>query len=292
MSQDTAPVESLTAPVDSRNLGVRALRTPQGVTGALMLLLVCAVVVFGPLLAPHGSADFVGPPYQPPSGKAWLGTDYQGHDVLSMLLRGGPLILGVAGGSAAISILVALVIGLAAGASTGRLGRMTMRTVDFVLIFPPLIVALLVLTRAGSSMWLLIVVTVVTQIPSSARVFWAAARSVSGDDYVESARTIGLSHFQLVRTEIAPNMVAPLLVEIPIRFIYCIAIVSTLAFLGFGEAPPGIDWATMINQGKGALTLQPWPVVAPVICIAMLAVGANLLADAIRRQADGQGGES
>src|SRR5262249_23240292 len=150
------------------------------------------------------------------------------------------------------------------------------------LIFPPIVLGLLVLTRAGTSSWLLLAVTVATQFPPSARVFWGATMVVAQEDYIEAARALGLSRWGLVAKEVAPNVLVPILAEVPIRFIYCIAIVTTLAFLGFGAQPPAIDWGTMINQNKGALMLQPWPVIAPVACIAIIAMGANLFADAMR----------
>ena len=100
----------------------------------------------------------------------------------------------------------------------------------------------------------------------------------------------GPSNWELVSREVGPYIVAAILAEVPIRFAYCIAIVATLAFLGFGAEPPAVDWGTMINQNKGGLTLQPWPVVAPVLCIAFITVGANLLSDALRTRLTSKSG--
>lgn len=258
------------------------LSSGEGLVGVLMILAILVMVFLGPAVAPHSSSDFVGKPYSPPSAAAWLGTDYQGHDVLSGVLHGGMLIVGVAGGGLVISIALATLFGLFTGTFPGRASTSALRLLDVALIFPPIVLGLLVLTRAGTSSWLLLLLTVLTQFPSSARIFWAAARSVAQEDYVESARSLGLSKWELVSREVAPNIVAAILAEIPIRFAYCIAIVATLAFLGFGAEPPAVDWGTMINQNKGGLTLQPWPVVAPVLCIAVITVGANLLSDALR----------
>lgn len=265
-----------------RGLVRTTLSSGEGLVGALMILAVLVMVFIGPVVAPHASSDFVGKPYSPPSETAWLGTDYQGHDVLSGVLHGGMLIAGVAGGGLVISIVLATLFGLFTGTFPGRVSTSALRLLDVALIFPPIVLGLLVLTRAGTSPWLLLLLTVLTQFPSSARIFWAAARSVAQEDYVESARSLGLSKWELVSREVAPNIVAAILAEIPIRFAYCIAIVATLAFLGFGAEPPAVDWGTMINQNKGGLTLQPWPVVAPVLCIAVITVGANLLSDALR----------
>jgi peptide/nickel transport system permease protein len=268
----------------------RTVSRGEGLVGTLMILAVLLLVLVGPAVAPHASSDFVGKPYNSPSATAWLGTDYQGHDVLSGVLHGGMLILGVAGGGLAISIGMATLFGLFAGTFPGWRSTAALRLLDVALIFPPIVLGLLVLTRAGTSPWLLLLLTVATQFPSSARIFWAAARAVGQEDYIESARSLGLSKWELVTREVAPNIVAPILAEIPIRFAYCIAIVATLAFLGFGAEPPAVDWGTMINQNKGGLTLQPWPVVAPVFCIAVITVGANLLADALRTRLTSKSG--
>lgn len=282
-SEPAVDASALETPVfRPRNLLWSTISQGEGLIGAVMILLVLLLVVIGPMIAPYASSDFVGKPYSPPSDIAWLGTDYQGHDVLSGVLHGGMLIVGVAGGGLVISIVLATLFGLFAGAFPGRASTSALRLLDVALIFPPIVLGLLVLTRAGTSPWLLLALTVATQFPPAARIFWAAAQGVGQEDYIESARSLGLSKWELVVREIAPNIIAPILAEIPIRFAYCIAIVATLAFLGFGAEPPAIDWGTMINQNKGALTLQPWPVVAPVFCIAVIAVGANLLADALR----------
>lgn len=262
----------------------------EGLVGVLMILAILLLVFLGPLVAPHASSDFVGKPYSPPSETTWLGTDYQGHDVLSGVLHGGMLIVGVAGGGLIISIVLAALFGLFAGAFPGRVSAAALRLLDVALIFPPIVLGLLVLTRAGTSPWLLLLLTVATQFPPSARIFWAAARAVAQEDYVESARSLGLSKWELASREVAPNIIAPILAEIPIRFAYCIAIVATLAFLGFGAEPPAVDWGTMINQNKGGLTLQPWPVIAPVLCIAVITVGANLLSDALRTRMTSKSG--
>lgn len=262
----------------------------EGLIGTLMILAVLLLVFLGPLVAPHASSDFVGKPYSPPSETAWLGTDYQGHDVLSGVLHGGMLIVGVAGGGLVISIVLATLFGLFTGSFPGRASTFALKLLDLALIFPPIVLGLLVLTRAGTSPWLLLLLTVATQFPSSARIFWAASRAVGQEDYVEAARALGLSKWELVSREVAPNIVAPILAEIPIRFAYCIAIVATLAFLGFGAEPPAVDWGTMINQNKGGLTLQPWPVVAPVLCIAVITVGANLLSDVLRTRMTSKSG--
>jgi peptide/nickel transport system permease protein len=179
---------------------------------------------------------------------------------------------------------------LFAGSFPGRASSAALRLLDVALIFPPIVLGLLVLTRAGASPLLLLLLTVATQFPPSARILWAAARAIAHEDYVESARSLGLSKWELVSREVAPNIVAAILAEVPIRFAYCIAIVATLAFLGFGAEPPAVDWGTMINQNKGGLTLQPWPVIAPVLCIAFITVGANLLSDALRTRLNSKSG--
>jgi peptide/nickel transport system ATP-binding protein len=114
-----------------------------------------------------------------------------------------------------------------------------------------------------------------------------AAVQLAGREFVGYAEALGKRTWQVVSGEILPNITAPLMVEVGLRMTYSIGIITSLAFLGFGRQPPAADWGVMINENRGGLTVQPWGVVAPVIAIALLAIGFNLIADGLARAAAG-----
>lgn len=251
--------------------------------GLVLLTPVVVLALFGPWFTPDDPTRFVGVPYSSSSSAHWLGTDYQGRDVLSRFLAGGREIFLLALGAAALSVAVGLLLGLVAGARRGWQSDVILRVLDIPLVFPPLVLALLALTRGGSHWWLLLLVAAVAQVAPCARVIWAATTEVAVQDFVQAARALGVRQRTLLFAELLPNVTAALLVEVPIRFTYAVSLVSTLTFLGFGVQPPAADWGLMINENKGGLTLTPWAVLVPAIAIVLLAVGANLLADGVRQ---------
>jgi peptide/nickel transport system permease protein len=158
-----------------------------------------------------------------------------------------------------------------------------MRTLDVLLAFPQTILALLFVSVLGTSFVLIAVLVAAIHAPQVARVIRAAALRVAGEDFVEYARGIGASPLKIMVREIAPNVVGPLLVELGLRFTYSIALIAGLSFLGLAQDPPAPNWGLMLNENRIGLLQNPWPVAVPVLLIAILTVGVNLLTDAYGR---------
>jgi peptide/nickel transport system permease protein len=187
-------------------------------------------------------------------------------------------VLGVAVGAAA---------GVSAAYLRGASDGIIMRTVDVILAFPQLVFALLLLSLLGPKLWLITVAVGVSHAPQVARVLRSAALDLSERDFVKAAELQGMRSAEVMRREILPNLVSPLMVEAGLRLTYSIAIMAALAFLGFGQPPPTANWGTMINENREALVLNPWAVVVPVLLIALLTIGTNTFTDAFARVAIG-----
>lgn len=251
--------------------------------GTALAGIVIVIAAFGQFAAPQDPTEYITTAFSPSSSQTLLGTDYQGRDNLSRFLSGGKALLIVAVLSTILAVAIGLVLGLIAGSSKSWRGDAIMRCLDVILVFPPLVFALLLLTRLGTYWWLLVIIVDAVQIPGTARVMRAATLDVYQQDYVRAAEAIGLSRFNILFTEVLPNVTGTFLVELPVRFTVAIGVVSTLNFLGFGTQPPNPDWGLMIFENKSGLAVQPWGVLAPVIAIAVLAVGANLISDGLAR---------
>jgi peptide/nickel transport system permease protein len=117
----------------------------------------------------------------------------------------------------------------------------------------------------------------------------AASLRVAEEDFVRFAEAIGMSRGKIMVREIFPNIVNPLLVELGLRFTYSIALIAGLSFLGFGQQPPAADWGLMINENRIGLAANPWPVVVPILLIAILTIGTNLFTESVARAALGLG---
>jgi peptide/nickel transport system permease protein len=264
-----------------------AARTPRGMVGAGLALLVVLVAVIGPFVAPYSSLAFVTVPGSGPSSKFPLGSDILGRDVLSRVLDGGWQLLLMAAAAMLIGVTLGTAAGIAAAQLRGWRDGLIMRTVDVILAFPQLVFALLLVSILGPARWLLVIAVGFSHVPQVARVIRAAALDVSERDFVKAVEITGVRQSRLMTGEILPNLLTPLMVEAGLRLTYSIVIMTGLSFIGFGLQPPAPNWGYMINENRIILTTNPWAVVAPAILIAVLTVGLNTFTDAIARVALG-----
>jgi peptide/nickel transport system permease protein len=262
---------------------LRFLRTPSGAVGFGIVAFVLLVAVFGPYAAPHSSTAPIGAPLAGPSGHALLGTDFLGRDVLSRMLDGGRSVIALAAAATALAYLVGLAIGLVAGYSRSIADPLLMRTVDVMLAFPPLLFLLVLIAGAGSSVGVLIVGVAAIQAPGISRIVRTATLEVSLRGYVEAAVARGERPFAVIRREVLPNILAPVLVDAGLRFTFSILIIASVNFLGLGLQPPSSDWARMIGENREFISINYVAVVAPATMIAILTIGVNLTGDAIAR---------
>lgn len=262
---------------------LRFARTGSGRTGLAASLLVLALVVVGPFFAPHDPAAIAGIPLQRPDGDFLLGTDGLGRDVLSRLLWGGRSLVSLSLLATAFAYVVGTTIGLVAGYTRSLVDSVLMRAMDVLLAIPPLLFLLVLATGAGRSVPVLVLGVATVHVPSIARIVRAATQEVSVRGYVEAAVARGERTATVLRREILPNILGPVLADAGVRLTGSIVILAAVNFLGLGLQPPAADWALMISENRSGITLQPWAVAAPAILIAVLTIGVNLVADAVAR---------
>ena len=257
--------------------------------GLGITLLIVGIAFIGPFVAPYDPDQGVEGefPYAPPSSETWFGTDDLGRDVFSRFLSGGVTVLVLSGLSTAIGVALGVAVGLAAAYSRGRLDDLLMRSMDVLLSLPQIVFALVLAATVGPELWLLVLAVGLTTMPRAARVTRGAAVEVVERDFVRAAEAIGLPRRRILFSEVLPNITSPLIVETTLRLTFNVAVVAGLSFLGFGLQPPAADWGLMINENRNGLTIQPWPVVLPVIAIALLTIGTSLVGDGIARAAIG-----
>jgi peptide/nickel transport system permease protein len=264
-----------------------AARTPRGMIGLGLALFVVLVAVIGPFVATNPPDDLVTLAFGKPSGQFPLGGDFLGRDVLSRVLNGGWVLLIMAACATALGVAAGAAAGVSAAYLRGASDGIIMRAVDVILSFPQLVFALLLLSLLGPKLWLITVAVGVSHAPQVARVLRSATLDLAERDFVKAAELQGMRPTKVMRREILPNLVSPLMVEAGLRLTYSIAIMAGLAFLGFGQPPPTANWGTMINENREALVLNPWAVVVPALLIALLTIGTNTFTDAFARVAIG-----
>jgi len=260
-------------------------------------LLIFAVMVFialaGPLFAPHHPNEFVTAPNSPPSSAALFGGDNLGRDVWSRFLYGGRTVLGMSAAATIIGVGLGLIVGITAAYMSGIVDEALMRVADVFMAFPQIVLALLLLTAFQSSVILIVAIVGLSHAPRVARVIRGASLQVVERDFVKAAEAVGEPRRRIMFGELLPNVTSPLMVEFGLRLTYSIGLIAAINFLGVGLQPPTSDWGLMIQDNRLAVSIQPWGVLLPVLAIALLTIGTNLLTDGFARAAIGidRGGE-
>ena len=261
----------------------RFARTRSAKVGLLLGGLLVLLALIGPFFAPHTPSEPVGVPFATPSSDAVLGTDLLGRDVLSRILWGGRSVLSLSIAATLIAYVVGLTIGLVAGYTRSIVDGILMRAMDVLLAFPALLFLLVIVTGAGHSKIALILGVATVHLPGIARIVRAATLEVSVRSYVEAAVARGERTSSLLWHEILPNTLGPVFADAGIRLTGSILLIASVNFLGLGLQPPAADWALMISENRGGITLQPWVIAVPTLLLATLTISVNLVADAIAR---------
>ncbi len=261
----------------------RAARTRRGAIGLALVGIVVAIAVIGPFVAPYSPTAFVTSPFAAPSGSTLLGGDVLGRDVLSRVLAGGWLLLVMASAATVFGVVVGAAAGISAAYLRGSTDGLIMRSVDVILAFPSLVFVLLLVSIVGPKLWLITIAVGFVQAPPVARVLRSATLDLSERDYVKAVELQGMRPAKVMSSELLPNLVSPLMVELGLRLTYSIVIMAGLAFLGFGQPPPAPNWGYMIQENRIGLSSNPWAVIVPAALISVLTVGANTFTDAIAR---------
>jgi peptide/nickel transport system permease protein len=262
----------------------RVLAQPQGKIGLTITLIITVLALCGPLLLPwatgNTATEFVTKPFSP---YGLFGSDNLGRDVLSRFIAGGLTLIVYAALATVLGMVVGAIVGMLAAYVGGKFDAIIMRINDVFLAIPQLVFALLAITVLGPQGWVLITVIGLTHAPRVARVARSATLGVITEDYIKAAEMYAMPRWKVLLRELLPNITGPLSVEAGLRLTYSIGYIASLSFLGLGLQPPAADWGLMINENRIALSIQPWGVLLPVIAIALLTIGTNLLADAFAR---------
>ena len=274
----------LAVDVQSRPHLLRSLRRDRtAMVGLVLVLTLSVAVLLAPALSPrHPTAVDVANRFAPPSWEAPLGTDQLGRDVLSRLLYGGRLSLVTAVAVTAALAAIGLVLGMLAGYCAGVVDTVVSRLIEIVQTVPGLLLAMAVTAVLGTGLRNVAIAIVVTSWATYARIVRGAVLAEREKGYVESARAVGITTFQLIRRHLLPNILGPVLVITTLELGATLLAVSALSFLGLGVQPPTPEWGAMLSEGRSALSRAPQMMFYPGGAIFLMVLGFNLLGDGLR----------
>ncbi len=251
----------------------------------ISVILICAI--FAPWIAPFSPYDLdYTAMLQGPGATHWLGTDELGRDILSRIIYGARISMQVAFIAAGIGLVFGAVIGVTAAYFGGIVDMVLMRFMELLFSFPAILLAVVLMASLGTSVLNAMIAIGIVFIPGFSRLARAATEVVLREQYVESARAIGMSHGRILLREIMPNIIAPLLVEAAVAFSYAILLESALSFLGLGAQPPEPSWGNMLNTGRGFMAQSAIMSIAPGMAIFLTVIGFNLVGDGLRDALD------
>ncbi|MEA2783473.1 MAG: peptide/nickel transport system permease protein [Rhodospirillaceae bacterium] len=251
--------------------------------GASIGIVIVAVnligAIFAPIIAPHGEADLVGDVWAPFSPDAWLGLDNLGRDMFSRLLYGARTTIGIALVITVVSFAVGITTGFLAAVVGGWIDTALSRVVDAVMAIPQLIFALVILSVLGTSVPVLIITIALLDSTRVFRLSRAVGLNIAVMDYVEVSRLRGERLWWIMRREVLPNALPPLITEFGLRFCFAFLFIASLSFLGLGIQPPYADWGGMVRDNAQAINFGGLSPLIPAAAIAQLTIGVNLLVD-------------
>ena len=266
-----------------RTRSKRARPRPDGWAWAGIVIVAAGLLlaVGGPWLAPHEVGAIISDSnFEAPGISTLLGTDTLGRDILSRLLHGARLTVGVALAATVLGFLIGMAAGFSAAEIKGRYDDFMLWLADMMLSFPPLLLALIVIASLSSSLPVLVCTIAVLHASRVARVSRAVAMNIAALEFVEVARARGENLVSILVREIWPSTIRPLAVEFGLRLTYSILFLSSLSFLGLGIQPPDADWGSMVRENLNALQTGAYiAVLLPAFAIAILTVGVNLIVD-------------
>lgn len=242
--------------------------------------LLCAILA--PLLAPFDPMlQDLPAKYQPPSALHWFGTDSLGRDIFSRLLYGSRISISAGVITVCISFGLGIIYGAIAGYAGGIVDEIMMRISEMIMSFPPLILAMVIAAAMGPSIGNSVIAMTIIWWPNYARLARSMVIHIKNDDYITAQKVMGASSFRILRKEILPNSMGPLIVMATLDLGNAILMFSGLSFLGLGVQPPVPEWGAMVSDGVA--TFNNWWISAfPGLAIFSVAVGANFIGDGLR----------
>jgi peptide/nickel transport system permease protein len=266
-------------------LGSRAAKV-----GGVLVLILVAVAILAPLLAPHdpdaidAKRILAGPSLSHP-----FGSDALGRDVLSRVIFAFRVSLSVAIGSVVLAFAVGVPLGLLAGYHGRWIDSLIMRPIDMLLALPALLLAIVLIAIVGPGSLIALLAIAVIYIPILARVVRSSTLVVTAQTYVEGARARGASTRRILARHVLPNAIGPAIVQATVLMGFALQIEAALSFLGLGAQPPTPSLGVMLADGRDVLTLAPWVEIFPGLAIAVTVLAFNLLGDGLRRRLDPRG---
>lgn len=257
------------------------------VVGAAIVMMYVFVALFAPILAPYDPYEIqLDSKLESPSWEHWMGTDDKGRDILSRIIYGSRLSMGVGFAAVLFGSFFGIIMGLVAGYYGGWVDSVISRVLDVMLAFPGILLALAIISALGPSLFNVTVAVGVFSVPLFARIARGSTMELRHLEYIDAVRSLGAHDGIIIFRHIFPNILSPLIIQGTLRLATAILSAAGLSFLGLGAQPPSSEWGTMLSSGRDFLFSAPYVAIFPGLAIALLVMGFNLFGDGLRDALD------
>jgi peptide/nickel transport system permease protein len=260
----------------------RVLSEPLGLLGSVLVVLTVLGALFAGLLGPSPIELAPLARFLPPSMEHLLGTDNLGRDLFSRVLYGGRVALLISIGATVVSLLLGVAAGLGAGYGPRWLDNLLLLIFDALKSFPTVMLALALVTLVGPSEGAVLLVVIIANAPSYARMARTQTLTLKNAEFVEAERSLGASPGRIIAAHLLPNLLGPILIVAFMDIPVVIAIEAGMSFLGLGVHPPTPSWGTILESGFAYVEDSPWPVIAGGLPIVVTTLGFTFLGEALR----------
>lgn len=283
-SPETAPA----APARRPGVVARLARRPLAVAGLACVVLIVLGAVLAPYATPYSPDEQMfdgltleGSPL-PPDTRFWLGTDLLGRDLLTRILYGArtSLVIGLVANG--IALTIGTLVGVTAGYFGGWIGSLLMRFTDLMMAFPALLLAICLAAVFQPSLWIVALVIALVNWVQTARIIYTETSALARREFIDAERTLGASTARILFRHILPHLVPTIIVWGTLGISTTVLLEATLSYLGIGVQPPTPSWGNIIFENQTYFQTAPWLVFFPGAAILMLALGFNLVGDALR----------
>ncbi|WP_025785714.1 ABC transporter permease [Sporosarcina sp. D27] len=255
--------------------------------GAIIIGIYLLMMLVAPIVAPYDPYDIsLEDKLTPPSMEHWMGTDDKGRDILSRILYGSRLSIGVGFASVLFGAFFGITLGLVAGYYGKWIDTIISRLLDVMLAFPGILLALAIISALGPGLINVTIAVGVFSIPLFARIVRGSTMEVKKLEYIDAIRTLGANDFTIIFKHIFPNVLSPIIVQGSMRLATAILSAAGLSFLGLGAQPPSPEWGAMLSSGRDFLFSAPYMALFPGLMISILVLGFNLFGDGLRDALD------
>lgn len=253
------------------------------VIGLVILIVIVGMAIFADLIIPYSRCieQFGSERLQGPSLAHFFGTDEYGRDLFARVVHGSRFSLFIGVSTSLMALVGGAILGASAGYFGGAVDTIISRIIDVFMCVPPILLSLAVVAALGSSMRNLIIAMTVSSIPGNVRLVRSLVLTVSGQDYVEAAKSYGASNSRIIFRYVLPNAMGPIIVNTTMAISDMILSAAGLSFIGMGIQPPAPEWGSLLSNAEEFLFRAPYLLVFPGVFIILSSLAFNLVGDGL-----------